>query len=210
MSPRDLLDPNFLLQTFGLLGVAVCVFAETGLLIGFFLPGDSLLFTAGILAAAGKLPIAWLVVVAFVAAVVGDSVGYAIGKRTGTSLYQRPEGRLRLRTRIEQARAFYERRGASTIVLARFIPIIRTFAPVVAGAAGMPYRRFVTYNVLGGLLWGVGVTLAGFALGNVIPNIDRYLLPVIAVVVAISLAPPVIEAVRARRRRTAERGAERG
>jgi membrane-associated protein len=204
VSPRDLLDPHFLLQTFGLLGVAVCVFAETGLLIGFFLPGDSLLFSAGILAAAGKLPVVWLVLVAFVAAVAGDSVGYAIGKRAGASLYQRPEGRLRVRTRIEQAKAFYERRGASTIVLARFIPIIRTFAPVVAGAAEMPYRRFVTYNVLGGLLWGVGVTLAGFALGNMIPDIDRYLLPVIAVVIAISLAPIAIEALRARRGKDAE------
>jgi membrane-associated protein len=210
VSPRDLLDPTFLLHTFGLLGVAVCVFAETGLLIGFFLPGDSLLFSAGILAAAGKLPIVWLVLVAFVAAVAGDSVGYAIGRRAGTSLYQRPEGRLRMRTRIQQAKAFYERRGASTIVLARFIPIIRTFAPLVAGAAEMPYRRFVTYNVLGGLLWGVGVTLAGFALGNVIPNIDRYLLPVIAVVIAISLAPIAIEALRARRGKSAERGADRG
>ena len=205
MSARNLLDPHFLLQTFGLLGVAVCVFAETGLLIGFFLPGDSLLFTAGILAAAGKLPIVWLVLVAFVAAVVGDSVGYAIGKRAGASLYHRPEGRLRFHTRIEQARAFYERRGGSTIILARFIPIIRTFAPVVAGAAGMHYRRFVAFNVVGGLLWGVGVTLAGFWLGKSIPNIDKYLLPVIALVVAISLLPIVIEALRARRRSVAER-----
>ena len=205
MSPRDLLDPHFLLQTFGLLGVAACVFAETGLLIGFFLPGDSLLFTAGILAAAGKLPIVWLILVAFVAAVVGDSVGYAIGKRAGTSLYHRPEGRLRIRTRIEQARAFYERRGGSTIILARFIPIIRTFAPVVAGAAGMHYRRFVAFNVVGGLLWGVGVTLAGFWLGKSIPNIDKYLLPVIALVVLISLLPIGVEALRARRRAVAER-----
>jgi membrane-associated protein len=152
-----LLDPSRLLELFGLLGVAVCVFAETGLLVGFFLPGDSLLFTAGILAAAGRLPLGRLVVVAFVAAVAGDSVGYAIGRRAGTALYRRPDGRLVKKSHLEKARAFYERRGGSTIILARFIPIIRTFAPVVAGAAGMAYRRFVAFNVIGGLLWGVGV-----------------------------------------------------
>jgi membrane-associated protein len=126
---RNLLDPTHLLQAFGLLGVAVVLFAETGLLIGFFLPGDSLLFTAGILAAARHLPIGWLWPIAFVAAVVGDSVGYAIGRQAGLSRYDRPEGRLKLHTRIEQARAFYDKRGGSTIILARFIPIIPSSAP---------------------------------------------------------------------------------
>jgi membrane-associated protein len=197
----SLLDPRHLLDVFGLIGAAVLVFAESGLLIGFFLPGDSLLFTAGVLAAAGHLSIGWLLPVAFAAAVAGDSVGYAIGRRTGHSLYDRPEGRLRLRTRIEQARDFYDKRGGSTIILARFIPVVRTFAPVVAGAAGMQYRRFLAFNVIGGLLWGVGVSLAGFWLGRTIPSVDRYLLPVIVVIVLISIAPPVVEALRARTRR---------
>jgi membrane-associated protein len=198
MTLHGLLDPTTLLQTFGLLGAAAAVFAETGLLVGFFLPGDSLLFTAGILAAAHKLPLVLLCVVAFVAAAAGDSVGYAIGHRAGTGLYRRPDGRLVTKARLERAREFYERRGPSTIVLARFIPVIRTFAPVVAGAARMPYRRFVTYNLLGGLLWGVGVTMAGYTLGNAIPSIDRYLLPVIALIVAVSLLPLAVEALKAR------------
>jgi membrane-associated protein len=198
---KHLLDPSYLLEAFGLIGVAVIVFAETGLLIGFFLPGDSLLFTAGILAAAGHLTIGLLLPIAFVAAVAGDSVGYAIGRRAGTSLYTRPEGRFKMHTRIEQARAFYDKRGGSTIILARFIPIIRTFAPVVAGAAKMDYRRFLVFNVIGALLWGVGVSLAGYWLGRAIPSIDRYLLPIIFIIILVSLIPPVVEALRARSRR---------
>jgi membrane-associated protein len=203
MPLHGLLDPTTLLQTFGLLGVAAAVFAETGLLVGLFLPGDSLLFSAGVLAAAHKLPLVLVCVVALVAAVAGDSVGYAIGHRTGTNLYRRPDGRLATKARLEKAREFYQRRGPSTIVLGRFIPVIRTLVPVVAGAARMPYRRFVTYNLLGGLLWGVGVTVAGFALGNAIPSIDRYLLPVIALIVAVSLLPLAMEALKARRHKHA-------
>ncbi|HEV8652164.1 MAG TPA: VTT domain-containing protein [Actinomycetes bacterium] len=194
------LDPKHLLNTFGLAGVAAIVFAESGLLVGFFLPGDSLLFTAGILAAAGKLSFLLLLPIAFLAAAAGDSVGYAFGARAGSSVYRRPDSRVFRREHLERARDFYARRGASTIVLARFIPYVRTFAPIVAGAAKMPYRRFVAFNLLGALLWGVGVPTAGYTLGRTIPSIDRYLLPVIAMVVVASLLPIVWEAVRARRR----------
>jgi len=204
MPLHGLLDPTTLLKTFGLLGVAAVVFAETGLLVGFFLPGDSLLFTAGVLARALKLPLVLLCVVAFVAAVAGDSVGYTIGHRAGAGLYRRPDGRLVTRARLEKAREFYERRGSSTIVLARFIPVIRTFAPVVAGAARMPYRRFLTYNLLGGLLWGVGVTMAGSPWATPFPSIDRYLLPIIALIVAVSLLPLAVEALKVRRQQHAQ------
>jgi membrane-associated protein len=194
------LDPKHLLSAFGLAGVAVIVFAESGLLIGLFLPGDSLLFTAGILAAAGKLNLWLLLPAAFLAAAAGDSFGYAFGRRAGPALYRREDARLFRRRHLERARKFYARRGASTIVLARFIPYVRTFAPIVAGAAGMPYRRFVAFNLVGALLWGVGVAVAGYILGRTIPSIDRYLLPTIAVIVALSLLPMAWEAVRARRR----------
>ncbi len=141
-----------------------------------------------------------LLPVAFLAAAAGDSVGYAFGARTGPALYRRPDSRVFQRKHLERAREFYARRGGSTIVLPRFIPYVRTFAPIVAGAAGMPYRRFVAFNLVGALLWGVGVPTAGYALGRTIPSIDRYLLPVIGLVVAVSLLPIVWEAARARRR----------
>ena len=194
------LDPEHLLDAFGLVGVGVIVFVESGLLIGLFLPGDSLLFTGGILAAAGKLSLPLLLPVAFLAAAAGDNVGYAFGRRAGPALYQRDDARLFRRQHLERARRFYGRRGASTIVLARFIPYVRTFAPVVAGAAEMPYRRFVVFNLVGALLWGVGLPIAGYTLGRAIPSIDRYLLPAIAVIVGVSLLPLALEALRARRR----------
>jgi membrane-associated protein len=194
------LDPNHLLSTFGLAGVAVIVFAESGVLIGLFLPGDSLLFTAGILAATGKLNLWLLLPTAFLAAAAGDSFGYAFGRRAGPALFRRDDAKVFRRRQLQRARDFYDRRGASTIVLARFIPFVRTFAPIVAGAAGMPYRRFVTFNLVGALLWGVGVTVAGYTLGRTVPSIDRYLLPGIALIVAISLIPMAWEVVHSRRR----------
>jgi membrane-associated protein len=203
MDFSKLLDPEYLLSTFGLIGVGIIVFAESGLLIGFFLPGDSLLFTAGILAAAGKMNIAALLAIAFVAAVAGDQVGYMFGSRAGAALYKRPDSRFFKREHLQKAHDFYERKGPSTIVLARFIPFVRTFAPIVAGAARMNYRTFATYNVLGGFLWAVGVTTAGFALGNVIPDIDKYLLPIILVIVLISISPMIREAIKHRKAKRA-------
>ena len=196
----DLLSPEKLLQAFGTLGLFAIVFAESGLLFGFFLPGDSLLFTAGLLASQGKLSLPVVLVGCFVAAVAGDQVGYGFGRRVGPALFRRPESRLFKHENVERAQAYFERYGVKTIVLARFVPIVRTFAPIVAGVGRMNYRTFVSYNVIGGLLWAVGVTLLGYVLGETVPDIDKYLLPAIAVIVLLSIAPVAVELLRARRR----------
>jgi membrane-associated protein len=180
----------------------VIVFTETGLLIGFFLPGDSLLITAGLVAAAGGLNIWWLNVILIVAAVTGDSVGYAIGVRLGPRLFTRPKSLLFNPRHIERTRAFYARHGAKTIVIARFVPIVRTFAPVVAGVGQMEYRRFVFYNVAGGVGWVTSMTWAGYALGRAIPNVADYVHVIVVVVVILSVIPIVVELVRERRRRS--------
>lgn len=197
----DLLSPEKLLAAFGTLGLFAIVFAESGLLIGFFLPGDSLLFTAGLLASQGKLNLAVILAGCFVAAVAGDQVGYGFGRRVGPALFRRPESRFFKHENIERAQSYFDRYGAKTIVLARFIPVVRTFAPIVAGVGRMNYRTFVSFNILGGLLWAVGVTTLGFVLGETIPDIDKYLLPTIAVIVSLSVLPVGIELLRARRKR---------
>jgi membrane-associated protein len=179
------------------------VFTETGLLVGFFLPGDSLLITAGIVAAAGGLNIWWLNVVLIVAAITGDSVGYAIGVRLGPRLFTRPQSLLFNPRHIERTRVFYERHGPKTIVIARFVPIVRTFAPVVAGVGQMEYRRFIFYNVAGGIGWVTSMTWAGYGLGRVIPNLGSYIHLVVGIVIVLSVIPIVIEIVRERRRRSA-------
>ena len=197
------LDPDHLITTFGTIGLFLIVFAESGLLFGFFLPGDSLLITAGVLAANGDLNLPVILVGVFVAAVAGDQVGYLFGSRVGPSLFNRPDSRLFKRKHLEKAEAYFQEHGPRTIVLARFVPIVRTFAPVLAGVSEMPYRTFVTFNVMGGLLWGVGVTLLGYGLGEAI-DIDKYLLPVIALIVAASLVPVLVEVRRARKRSRSE------
>ena len=166
--------------------LAVIVFTETGLLVGFFLPGDSLLITAGLVAATGVLNIWWINVILIVAAVVGDSVGYAIGARLGPALFTREKSLLFNPRHVERTREFYARYGARTIVIARFVPIIRTFAPVVAGVGKMEYRKFLTYNVAGGVGWVLSMTWAGYLLGSVIPNIDQYIHVVVVVVIVLS------------------------
>lgn len=201
-------DLEHFIKTIGLIGVAAVVFAETGLMIGFFLPGDSLLFTAGFLASQGYLNIWVLLPLCFVAAVAGDATGYWIGHRFGRTLYQRPDSRLFKQEHLVKAEAFFEKHGGKAIVLGRFMPIVRTFVPVVAGTAQMTYRHFATYNVVGALLWAVGVTLAGYILGDQIPGIDKYLLPIIAVIVVASVAPSAIHIWRERSRRPAVEPAE--
>jgi membrane-associated protein len=181
----------------------VIVFTETGLLVGFFLPGDSLLITAGIVATAGGLNIWWLNIVLIVAAITGDSVGYAIGVRLGPRLFTRPQSLLFNPRHIERTRVFYARHGPKTIVIARFVPIVRTFAPVVAGVGQMEYRRFIFYNVAGGVGWVTSMTWAGYGLGRVIPNLGSYIHLVVAVVIVLSVIPIVIEILRERRRRSA-------
>jgi membrane-associated protein len=186
----------------GYVVLAAIVFTETGLLIGFFLPGDSLLITAGVVAAAGGLNIWWINILLIVAAITGDSVGYAIGARLGPRLFTRPKSLLFNPRHIERTRAFYARHGSKTIVIARFVPIIRTFAPVVAGVGQMEYRRFLFYNVAGGVGWVTSMTWAGYLLGRVIPNIGDYVHVVVVVVIVLSLIPIFVEIVRERRRRS--------
>jgi membrane-associated protein len=179
------------------------VFTETGLLVGFFLPGDSLLITAGLVAAGGVLDI-WLInALLIVAAVTGDSTGYAIGARIGPRLFTRERSLLFNPRHVERTRQFYARHGAKTIVIARFVPIVRTFAPVVAGVGQMAYRRFVFYNIAGGVGWVTGMTWVGYLLGRSVPNIGDHVHVIVIVVIALSVIPIVVEMLRERRRRTA-------
>ncbi|MEV6108237.1 VTT domain-containing protein [Streptomyces sp. NPDC051940] len=197
------LDPDYLIQTFGLIGVLGIVFAESGLLIGFFLPGDSLLFTTGLLVAGDKLdsPL-WLVcVLIWLAAVAGDQVGYLFGRKVGPSLFRRPDSRLFKQENVEKAHDFFERHGSKSIVLARFVPIVRTFTPIVAGVSRMNYRTFVTFNVIGGLLWGVGVTVLGYFLGQ-IDFVHKNIEAILILIVLLSVVPIAIEFLRARRAST--------
>lgn len=179
------------IKQIGYLGIWAIIFAESGLMIGFFLPGDSLLFTAGFLASQNFLNIFVLIFGAFVCAVFGDNVGYATGYRFGRRLFQKEDSRIFKRKYLIQTQNFYDKHGQKTIVLARFMPIVRTFAPIVAGTAAMRYKTFMTYNLVGGALWTVGVTLLGFFLGKVIPDVDKYLLPIIAVIILVSIAPSI-------------------
>lgn len=193
------LNPGPLIEAFGTLGLFLIVFAESGLLVGFFLPGDSLLFTAGLLAYQGVLNLPLVMIVAVVAAIAGDQVGYVIGRKAGPALFKRPDSRLFHQKNVERAHAYFEKNGPKTIILARFLPVIRTFTPVVAGVGRMDYRRFVTFNVIGGVLWGAGVTILGYTLGRAIPDIDRWLLPIIVVIGAVSFVPVALELLRMRR-----------
>jgi len=196
------LDPTHLINSYGTLGIFFIIFAESGLFFGFFLPGDSLLVTAGLLAATHKhstvhLNIAALLVGIPIAAIVGDQVGYWFGHHVGPSLFRRPESRFFKPQYLERAHEYIERRGPRMIVLARFIPAVRTFTPIAAGATRMNYGIFLPVDILGGLLWGVGVTLAGYTLGSRVNHLDRYLVPIVLVVVAVSLIPVALELRRA-------------
>jgi membrane-associated protein len=186
-------DVEFLVRTGGLALLIIIVFVETGLLIGFFLPGDSLLVTAGIFAAKGDLDLLTLNVSLSAAAIVGDTVGYRIGYTTGPKIFTRENSLLFNRKHLISAKEFYDRYGGFTIAIARFIPMIRTFAPVVAGVGAMPYKRFIAYNVFGGIFWVMSTTLAGYFLGTLIPNIQDQIHLVIAIVIFLSLLPGIIK-----------------
>ncbi|MBI4239507.1 VTT domain-containing protein [Candidatus Uhrbacteria bacterium] len=190
------LDPRTLIQAGGLVGVTLIVFAETGLFVGFFFPGDSLLFTAGFFASQHLLDIRLLLLCLFIASVIGNMVGYAFGKRVGPKLFSREDSLFFHKNHLEKTRVFFEKHGNKAIFFARFFPIMRTFTPIFAGIARMNYRSFVLYTLLGGFVWTWGLTLLGYVLGNVIPDIDRYLLPIIAGIVAISLLPGIIHILR--------------
>jgi membrane-associated protein len=191
LDPKEILND---LSPYGEIGLMLIIFAETGLLVGFFLPGDSLLFTAGILANQGKLNLAAILLGCFAAAVIGDQVGFTIGQKTGPRLLRRPDSKLFKREYIDRTEDFFDQHGAKTIVLARFVPVVRTFAPVVAGIGKMSRRTFLSFNVIGAFIWVFGVTLAGYALADAIgDSIDKYLYPMIAVIIVISLIPPFLE-----------------
>ena len=181
-----------LIRMAGLFGLIIIVFAETGLMIGFFLPGDSLLITAGLFAFKGDLNIWTLNISLVLAAIIGDATGYYIGRRTGQALYSRPNSLLFRRDHLIKTHEFYEKHGGKTIIIARFMPIVRTFAPVVAGAAEMTYRNFAIYNIVGAFLWVLSMTLTGYFLGAVVPDIEKQIHKVVAVVIALSLLPPGI------------------
>lgn len=188
----------------GLVGLALILFAETGLFIGFFLPGDSLLVTAGLFAARGDLPLIKLLLTATTAAILGHAFGYWFGQKAGEHLYARPDSRFFKRKHLQDTQKFYEKHGAKTIVLSRFVPIIRTFAPIVAGVAHMSYKRFMIYNVVGGVGWVIGMCLLGYFLGRRIPGVEKHIDIVIVIVVVVSLIPVAIHAYRERARSAAE------
>jgi membrane-associated protein len=187
-----------LIRLGGMGGLILVVFCETGLMVGFFLPGDSLLVTAGLFAARGDLDIVHLNLALMAAAVIGDATGYLIGYRLGHALYSRPNSLLFRREHLVKTQRFYERHGGKTIIIARFMPIVRTFAPVVAGAAEMTYRRFAAYNVVGGVAWVASMTLTGYYLARAVPDLEKHIHIVVAVVIFLSLLPGIVAWLRAR------------
>ncbi len=184
-----MLDPAHIIAIVGLVGIFAIIFCESGVFFGFILPGDSLLFSAGLLASQGLLPIVWLLIGCAVAAVLGDSTGYMIGKYMGRRLFERDAGFLFKKERLIDAEHFYQKHGKYTIIIARFIPVIRTFAPIVAGIAKMQYSTFISYNIWGGVFWTASLLSLGYYLGTVVPNIDHYILPIIFLIILVSVFP---------------------
>ena len=194
-------DVRGLVQTGGYIALAIIIFAETGLMIGFFLPGDSLLVTAGLFAAKGDLNIVLLNALLMTCAVGGDATGYYIGKKLGPALFRKEDSLLFKKKHLIATQEFYERHGGKTIIIARFVPMIRTFAPVVAGMAGMSYRRFAAFNVVGGIGWVFSMTMVGYSLLKIFPQAEKHIHIVIVVVIVVSLIPGVVEFLRARRQK---------
>lgn len=189
-------DTQAIIASGGILVVAAIVFAESGLLIGFFLPGDTLLFSAGILAAQDVVSLPWLLIAIVAAAIIGDNVGYSIGRRAGPRIFKKDDGILFHKEHLMRAEKFYEDHGGKTVTLARFVPVVRTFAPVVAGAGKMPRRRFMFYNVVGALVWGVGVTMLGYWLGSKIPGLEHYIEYILIGVIVLSLGLSFLHVLR--------------
>lgn len=197
LDPKELINS---LTPYAEVAIWLIIFAETGLLIGFFLPGDSLLFTAGLLAGQGKLDIALLLPGVFIAAFVGDQLGYTIGQKIGPRLFSKTDSRFFKQEYVTHTKNFFTKHGSKTIIIARFVPVVRTFAPVLAGVGEMERRTFIIYNLVGAFLWAVGITLLGYILGDIVgDSIDKYLLPIIALIILISLIPPFIEWRRAKK-----------
>ncbi len=181
------IDINNIIHSGGILLIALIIFAESGLLIGFFLPGDTLLFGAGLAASQGIISLPWLILAVIFAAVIGDNTGYSIGKKMGSKLFTKDDGILFRKQYITIAEAFYKKHGGKTIILARFTPLVRTFAPVVAGASNMPRRRFFSFNIIGGVIWGASMPLLGYYVGSRIPGLDKYMELVMLGIVGLSL-----------------------
>lgn len=190
-----------LIEWGGTVLVCVIIFVETGLFVGFFLPGDSLLVTAGIFAGAGNLRLSWLLACVTLCAIAGDQLGYWIGRRAGQALYSREDSRFFKRKHLVEAHNFYEHYGGKTVIMARFLPIIRTFCPPVAGAAEMSYARYLTYDIIGGFLWVWGMTLLGYSLGKTVPNIDKKIHIIIAAVIVVSFLPAALHYWRSKSRK---------
>lgn len=188
-------DPILIIKSVGIIGIIFIVFAETGLFFGFFLPGDSLLFTAGIFASQGFFNIQILLIFCIIAAILGDTAGYWSGKKYGRRLFDRDSGFLFKKKRLYDAELFYEKHGKSTIIIARFVPMIRTFAPIVAGMGNMKYRSFLSYNIFGGIIWVSGLLLLGYFLGGIIPNPDTYIIPIAVLIIVLSLLPIILKMV---------------
>jgi membrane-associated protein len=197
-----LYDVGGLLTWGGTLMVCIIVFVETGMFVGFFLPGDSLLVTAGVFAGAGKMHLAWLLSLVTLCAIAGDQLGYFIGRKAGPTLFRREDSRFFKRRHLTRAHEFYERYGGKTIILARFVPIVRTFCPPVAGAAGMKYSRYLAYDIVGGFCWVWGMILLGYTIGKSDPHIDKHIHYVIAAVIVVSLLPAAFQAWKSRRQTT--------
>jgi membrane-associated protein len=196
---NTIIDPQNLIATVGIFGIIVVIFLETGAFFGFFFPGDSLLFTAGYLASQGYVSFGWLLLGTFIAAVIGDSVGYAFGKRVGPAIFSRNDSAVFNKKHILRAQNFYEKHGRKTIILARFIPIIRTFAPIVAGIGKMEYRKFISYNIVGGFLWTWGLLWLGYVFGSLIHDPDKYIIPAVLVIIFVSATPALRELFRKRK-----------
>lgn len=182
-----------LVKTAGYIGIFGMVFAESGLFFGFFFPGESLLFTAGLLASQGLLDFYILAPLVFAGAVLGDTVGYAFGRKVGPAIFKSETSLFFNKKNIERTKAFYEKYGSKTIILARFVPVVRTFAPIFAGVGQMRYKTFITYNIIGGALWGLGVTGIAYYLGSLIPDLERYLVPIVLLIILVSLIPLALE-----------------
>lgn len=191
-------DVQGLIKAGGYVGLAIIVFVETGLMIGFFLPGDSLLVTAGLFAAKGDLNIVYLNILLMVCAILGDATGYYIGKKLGPALFRREDSMFFKKKHLIATQQFYEKHGGKTIIIARFVPVIRTFAPVVAGIGSMPYRRFAMFNIVGGIGWVFSMTMIGYALIKLFPGVEKHIHIVIVVVIFLSILPGIIEFLRAR------------
>lgn len=194
------LDPTYLVKTFGYLGLFLTIFLESGIVFGFFLPGDSLLFAAGLLAADGKLNIAAVILLAFTAAVLGNNAGYYTGKKFGARIFKKEPAWFLSQKTVDQAHHFFDKYGGKSILLARFVPAARTLVPIFAGIGHMNYRRFFTFNALGGLFWAILMPVLGYSLGKSVPNVDKYILPIIFAIIIISLAPVTYHYLKSRRK----------